>query len=103
MNDSKYGLTASVWTDAKNPASVEAFERLADDIEGAFAQREMLVPCSRQLILEPHCFSRHCFPQPVRLPRPRARMDRRQGQRPWRLAQLVRCVAPPVSSEEGSR
>jgi acyl-CoA reductase-like NAD-dependent aldehyde dehydrogenase len=37
MNDSKYGLTASVWTDAKNPASVEAFERLADEIEGAFA------------------------------------------------------------------
>lgn len=46
MNDSKYGLTASVWTDAKNPASVKAFERLADNIEGAFAQKETLVPCS---------------------------------------------------------
>ncbi|KAI9512859.1 succinate semialdehyde dehydrogenase [Russula earlei] len=34
MNDSPYGLTASVWTDAeKNPESHEAFLRLVDELE----------------------------------------------------------------------
>jgi acyl-CoA reductase-like NAD-dependent aldehyde dehydrogenase len=33
MNDSPYGLTASVWTNAeKNPESKEAFLRLVDEL-----------------------------------------------------------------------
>lgn len=33
MNDSPYGLTASVWTDAKNnPASEQAFLKFADEL-----------------------------------------------------------------------
>ncbi|KAG5637876.1 hypothetical protein H0H81_002839 [Sphagnurus paluster] len=34
MNDSKYGLTASIWTNAaQNPASEEAFLKLVDGLE----------------------------------------------------------------------
>lgn len=34
MNDSQYGLTASIWTNAeKNPASEEAFLRLTDELQ----------------------------------------------------------------------
>jgi acyl-CoA reductase-like NAD-dependent aldehyde dehydrogenase len=34
MNDSPYGLTASVWTNAENnEASQDAFLKLADEIE----------------------------------------------------------------------
>ena len=33
MNDSPYGLTASIWTNAeKNPESQDAFLKLADEI-----------------------------------------------------------------------
>jgi len=33
MNDSPYGLTASVWTNAeKNPESEDAFLKLADEL-----------------------------------------------------------------------
>ena len=33
MNDSHYGLTASIWTDASNAASVESFERIVEQLE----------------------------------------------------------------------
>ncbi len=34
MNDSPYGLTASIWTDAeKNAESQDAFEKLANELE----------------------------------------------------------------------
>ena len=34
MNDSPYGLTASVWTNAaQNPDSQEAFLRIVDELE----------------------------------------------------------------------
>ena len=34
MNDSPYGLTASVWTDAQNnEGSREAFEKIVDELE----------------------------------------------------------------------
>lgn len=33
MNDSKYGLTASIWTSPTDPASIEAFHALANDLE----------------------------------------------------------------------
>ena len=33
MNDSHYGLTASVWTSPDDPKSIEAFHALADDLE----------------------------------------------------------------------
>lgn len=34
MNDSPYGLTASVWTNAEaNPQSQEAFEKFAEELE----------------------------------------------------------------------
>ena len=33
MNDSPYGLTASVWTDAQNPESEKAFMRFVDELE----------------------------------------------------------------------
>jgi len=33
MNDSRYGLTASIWTDASSAESVAAFNQLASDLE----------------------------------------------------------------------
>lgn len=48
MNDSPYGLTASVWTDPKNASSIDAFEKLADDLEGAlfFPRLAHLMPAA---------------------------------------------------------
>jgi acyl-CoA reductase-like NAD-dependent aldehyde dehydrogenase len=33
MNDSPYGLTASIWTDATKPESEEAFLKLTNELE----------------------------------------------------------------------
>jgi acyl-CoA reductase-like NAD-dependent aldehyde dehydrogenase len=33
MNDSRYGLTASVWTDVGNAESKRAFERIVEEVE----------------------------------------------------------------------
>ena len=47
MNDSHYGLTASVWTDAQSAASLEAFERFASEIQAG------TVYLNRSDVLEP--------------------------------------------------
>lgn len=48
MNDSAYGLTASVWTNPKNEASIEAFEKLADELEGASLRSPLAAPDGRR-------------------------------------------------------
>ena len=58
MNDSRYGLTASVWTQ-----DLDAAERIGARIA-----------------------DRHRLRQPLRLSRPRPRLDRRQGHGPRRLS-----------------
>ena len=49
MNDSPYGLTASVWTKAdSNPESEEAFLRIVDELEtGTVFLNRFVVPIAR--------------------------------------------------------
>lgn len=42
MNDSVYGLTASVWTSPTDPKSIEAFHALADDLESQSASFDLV-------------------------------------------------------------
>ena len=59
MNDSPYGLTASVWTDVANPDSEKTFLRFANSLEAGtvFLNRCALLQSlfDRQLILLTRC------------------------------------------------
>ena len=91
MNDSPYGLTASVWTDAGRAESVRVFEEVfAEGIEAGtvFLNRCVLVPSARR---RPGLTGG----AQVRLPRPCARVDWRQEQRARSQPKQVRYV--PVS------
>ena len=71
MNNSPFGLTASIWTE-----DVDAAERIGDRIETGT-----------------------CLHEPRRLPRPGARLGRRQGIRPRRHALQGRLRAPDPAEE----
>ena len=49
MNDSPYGLTASVWTEAdSNPESEQAFLRIVDELEtGTVFLNRFVTPIAR--------------------------------------------------------
>lgn len=88
MNDSPYGLTASVWTDAEgNPESEAAFLKIVDELFTGTVYLNRCVPSPTAC----WCICLLTVMQ-VRLPRPGPRMDGREEQ--WERCQLeqVRCV-----------
>lgn len=96
MNDSPYGLTASVWTDAAGSADSEAaFLRLADALQAGTVFLNRCVPHRRHTRFSGMASGKrkdaHYVAQ-VRLPGPGARVDRREEQRARSQSEQVRCV-----------
>lgn len=54
MNDSPYGLTASVWTDATNSESEAAFLRIVDEVATGTVFLNRLVPCDLYAVSDFH-------------------------------------------------
>lgn len=55
MNDSPYGLTASIWTNAeKNPESEDAFLRLVDELHTGtvFLNRQVVPSTSNRWLMD---------------------------------------------------
>ena len=83
INDSRYGLTASIWTNDD-----DAFARLMPDVEaGTVFQNRCVCDTAAALTIQ------------RRLPRPRSGLDRRQGQRSRRLVVRPRLRRPHARQE----
>jgi acyl-CoA reductase-like NAD-dependent aldehyde dehydrogenase len=83
MNDSVYGLTASIWTNAQaDPKSEEAFLKIEEQLECGTVFLNRCVATESKL-------GRVFIGMQVRLSGPRARVDGREGERPRRQSQQV--------------